>query len=113
MLQIVGWEGGRVGGREGKIVIPMSEALRAADNKHDTEYSSWKNYCSDNFLSLWPPTMKWEIMKIFISGRPCSLIGFRIYQLSSKSAEKSKQQFLTCKAIIRAGRAALAAKNVK
>jgi hypothetical protein len=30
MLQIVG-EGGR-GGREGKIVIPMSEALRAADN---------------------------------------------------------------------------------
>jgi hypothetical protein len=28
MLQIVGREGG---GREGKIVIPMSEALRAAD----------------------------------------------------------------------------------
>jgi hypothetical protein len=34
MLQIVGREGGgREGGREGKIVIPMSEALRAADNK--------------------------------------------------------------------------------
>jgi hypothetical protein len=30
MLQIVGREGG---GREGKIVIPMSEALRAADKK--------------------------------------------------------------------------------
>jgi hypothetical protein len=29
MLQIVGWVGGWVG----KIVIPMSEALRAADNK--------------------------------------------------------------------------------
>jgi hypothetical protein len=26
-------EGGREGGREGKIVIPMSEALRAADKK--------------------------------------------------------------------------------
>jgi hypothetical protein len=31
MLQIVGWGG--IEGREGEIVIPMSEALRAADNK--------------------------------------------------------------------------------
>jgi hypothetical protein len=32
MLQIVGWVGGE-GGREGKIVIPESEALRAIDKK--------------------------------------------------------------------------------
>jgi hypothetical protein len=36
MLQIVGG-GGREGGREGKIVIPMSEALRAADKKGDVK----------------------------------------------------------------------------
>jgi hypothetical protein len=28
--------------------------------------------------------LKLEIMKISIFGRPCSLIGFRIYQLSPK-----------------------------
>jgi hypothetical protein len=36
MLQIVG--------REGKIVIPMSEALRAADNKLDAEAISLYEY---------------------------------------------------------------------
>jgi hypothetical protein len=41
MLQIVG-RGGREGGREGKIVIPMSEALRAADNKQMSCSSAWK-----------------------------------------------------------------------
>jgi hypothetical protein len=39
MLQIVGGgrKGGGAGGREGKIVIPMSEALRAADKNESIQ----------------------------------------------------------------------------
>jgi hypothetical protein len=33
-------------------------------------------------------------MKIFIFGRPCSLIGYRIYQLSPKSAEKGQKSVM-------------------
>jgi hypothetical protein len=45
MLQIVGWVGGEGGG--GGDVIPMSEALRAADNKQlNLEY--YKNTASQN-----------------------------------------------------------------
>jgi hypothetical protein len=43
-------------------------------------------------LSLMSPTLKLEIIKISIFGRPCSLMGFRIYQLSPKSAEKGQKR---------------------
>jgi hypothetical protein len=45
-------------------------------------------------LSLLPLTLKLEIIKISNFGRPCSLMGFRIFQLSPKSAEKGQKSVM-------------------
>jgi hypothetical protein len=51
-------------------------------------------YCSDDFLSLLPPTLKLEMIKISIFGRPCCLMGFRIFPLSPKSVEKGQKSVM-------------------
>jgi hypothetical protein len=72
------------------ILAVSSQAQRA----NRSEPGTLINYCSDDKLSLLSLTLKLEMINISIFGRSCSLIGFRIYQLSPKSAEKGQKSVM-------------------
>jgi hypothetical protein len=52
------------------------------------------NHCSGHFLSFLLPPLKSKIIKICIVGRPCSVIGFAICQLSPKSVKKCQKSIM-------------------
>jgi hypothetical protein len=73
-----------------QVRFQQSRAKRA----NRCEPATLINNCSGNFLSFLSPPLKSKIIKICIVGRPCSYIGFAIYQLSPKSVEKCQKSIM-------------------